>query len=378
MSRRRKSPSEQQKWINADYYLDSIVHSSADAIIGIDMQDVIRFWNNGAERLYGYQSADVIGKTVFILSPDADTEKVAAMRDRLYRDEEIQHHETVHLRKNGSLVDVSLNISTIFDQEDKMVGLSMIARDISEQKKAEREIEKQKQKLEAINKELNDFAYIISHDLKAPLRGISFVSDWLFEDYADKLDEEGKENLKLLKSRALRMSQLIDGVLSYSRVEGKKEESEPVDLNVLIPEVLDLLAPPPYIRITVDPGFPVVVCGPIKIGQVFQNLLSNAIRYMDKAQAEIRIGWEDAGNKWHFLVQDNGPGIEQAHFERIFQIFQTLAPRDKVESTGIGLTIVKKIVQLYGGSVWLESTVGQGTTFYFSLPKDAADGRSPS
>ncbi len=372
MNRRSKSPTEQQKWINADYYLDSIVHSSADAIIGIDMQDVIRFWNSGAERLYGYQSADVIGKTVFILSPDADAEKVAAMRDRLYRDEEIQHHETVHLRKNGSLVDVSLNISTILDQEDRMVGLSMIARDISERKKAEREIGKQKQKLEAINKELNDFAYIISHDLKAPLRGISFVADWLFEDYADKLDDEGKENLKLLKSRALRMSQLIDGVLSYSRVEGKKEETEPVDLNILISEIIDLLAPPPYIQITVDPGLPVVVCGPIKIGQVFQNLLSNAIRYMDKAQGEIRVGWKDAGDKWHFSVQDNGPGIEEAHFEKIFQIFQTLAPRDKVESTGIGLTIVKKIVQLYGGTVWLESTVGQGTSFYFSLPKDAA------
>jgi two-component system sensor kinase FixL len=362
--------SERKEWINADYYLDSIVRSSTDAIIGVDMQDMIRFWSKGAEKLYGHEAADVIGKTVFLLAPDVDTNEVAAMHDRVYRNEEIRDYETVHRRKNGSRVDVALNISPVFDSEGKMGGISLIARDISGRKRAEHEIEKQKQKLEAINKELKDFAYIISHDLKAPLRGISFVADWLIEDYADKLDEEGKENLRLLQSRARRMSQMIDGVLSYSRVETQQEESEPVDLNVLLPEVIDLLAPPPHIRITLDPSFPDVMCSPVRIGQIFQNLLSNAIRYMDKAQAEIHIGWRDEGDKWRFSVRDNGPGIDQAHFEKIFQIFQTLAPRDKVESTGVGLTIVRKIVQLYGGEIWLESVLGEGTTFYFTFPKD--------
>lgn len=373
MDRSRKpQQSRQQNWIDAGYYLDSIVRSSADAIIGIDMQDVIRFWNKGAERLYGYNAAEVVGKTVFILAPDADANEVAAMRDRIYRDEEILNYETVHRRKDSSTVDVSLNVSPVFDYEDRMAGISLIARDISERKRVEREIEKQRHKLEAINKELNDFAHIISHDLKAPLRGISFVADWLCEDYADKLDREGKENLQLLKNRARRMSQLIDGVLSYSRIEGKKEEAEPVDLSVLVPEVIDLLAPPSHIRITVGSKLPTVCCSPVRIGQVFQNLLSNAIRYMDKERGEIHVGWRDEGDKWCFWVRDNGPGIEEAHFERIFQIFQTLAPRDKVESTGVGLTIVKKIVQLYGGEIWLESEVGHGTTFYFSLPKDSS------
>jgi two-component system sensor kinase FixL len=365
-----KPQSGQQNPPGADHYLDWILRSSADAIIGIDMQDVIRFWNAGAERLYGHRSEDALGKTVFILAPDATSEQVAAVRDRLYRNEEILQYEAVHRRKDGSRVDVSLNISPVFDAAGSMVGGLVIARDTGERKKAERKIEKQKQKLEAINKELNDFAYIISHDLKAPLRGISFVADWLYEDYADKLDGEGKENLKLLKSRAQRMSQLIDGVLSYSRVEGKKEQPQPVDLNVLVPEVIDMLAPPPHIAITVDADLPVVLCGPVKIGQVFQNLLSNAIRYMDKERGEIHVGCGDEGDKWRFSVRDNGPGIEEAHFEKIFQIFQTLAPRDKVESTGVGLTIVKKIVQLYGGDIWLESQMGRGTTFHFSLPKD--------
>lgn len=365
---------EPEQWnrINAGYYLDSILRSSTEAIIGIDMQDVIRFWNKGAEKLYGHRSVDAIGKTVFIVAPDASAEEVAALRDRIYRNEEIRDYETTHRRKDGSRADVSLNLSPVFDHAGKMVGVLLMARDIGERKKAEKKIEKQKQRLEAINKELNDFAYIISHDLKAPLRGISFVADWLFEDYADKLGEEGKENLKLLQSRARRMSQLIDGVLSYSRVEGKKEDPEPVDLNALVTEIIDLLAPPAHIAITVDGRLPVMVCGPVKISQVFQNLLSNAIRYMDKERGEIRVGCRDEGDKWCFWVRDNGPGIEAAHFEKIFQIFQTLAPRDKVESTGVGLTIVKKIVLLYGGDIWLESQVGQGSVFYFTMPKDSS------
>lgn len=357
-------------FISAECYLDSILRSSSDAIIGIDMQDLIRFWNKGAEKLYGHRAEDVTGKTVFILAPDADEDGVAALRDRIYRNEEVQHYETVHRRKDGSRADVSLNLSPVFDHSGKMVGVLMIARDIGERKRAEKKIEKQKQKLEAVNKELNDFAYIISHDLKAPLRGISFVADWLFEDYAEKLDEEGKENLKLLQSRARRMSQLIDGVLSYSRVEGKKENPEPVDLNALVPEVIDLLAPPPHITVTIEGRLPVVICGPVKISQVFQNLLSNAIRYIDKERGEVHVGCRDEGDRWCFWVRDNGPGIEETHFEKIFQIFQTLAPRDKVESTGVGLTIVKKIVRLYGGDVWLESQLGRGTVFYFTLPKD--------
>ncbi|HEY3487000.1 MAG TPA: PAS domain S-box protein [Gammaproteobacteria bacterium] len=361
---------EQQKWINADYYLDSIVRSSTDAIIGIDTQDVIRLWNKAAEKLYGYLSAEVIGKTVFILAPEADTAEVAAVRERVYREEEIRHYETRHRRKDGSWFEVSLNISSVFDRDGKMAGVSLIVRDISERTQVVPGSDQQQQKLEAMSKELNDFAYIVSHDLKAPLRGISFLADWLNEDYADKLDEEGKENLRLLKSRTTRMSQLIDGVLSYSRAAGRKEESEPVDLNVLLPEVIDSLAPPRHIHIEVAAGLPVVVCGPGKISQVFHNLLSNAICYMDKEQGLIQVGCRDEQDKWCFWVRDNGPGIEEAYFEKIFQIFQTLAPHDKVNSVGVGLSVAKKIVGLYGGKIWPESTVGTGTAFYFTLPKN--------
>jgi two-component system, LuxR family, sensor kinase FixL len=164
------------------------------------------------------------------------------------------------------------------------------------------------------------------------------------------------------------MSALIDGILQYSRVGRVKEALADVDLNRLIPEVIDLLTPPAHITVTVDKSLPVIKTEPTRIAQVFQNLISNAVKYMDKGEGKIHIGVVAEGKFWKFSVADNGPGIEQRHFDRIFQLFQTLAPRDRVESTGVGLTLVRKIVEMYGGRVWLESTPGAGSTFYFTLP----------
>jgi signal transduction histidine kinase len=175
--------------------------------------------------------------------------------------------------------------------------------------------------------------------------------------------------MSLLLSRVHRMGALIDGILQYSRVGRVRETSVPLDLNRVVSEVIDLLAPPANISITVDPSLPTVRMEPVRIQQVFQNLISNAIKYMNKPEGKIHVGCASLQKEWQFSVADNGPGIEERHFERIFQLFQTLAPRDRVESTGVGLSLVKKIVELYRGRVWLESRVGQGSTFFFTLPK---------
>nr|WP_258868197.1 ATP-binding protein [Alkalilimnicola ehrlichii] len=150
------------------------------------------------------------------------------------------------------------------------------------------------------------------------------------------------------------------------------EDQARVELNEVLDDILDLLQPPPHIQVQVDP-LPTVWGEPARIHQVFQNLLSNAIRYMDKPQGRVHVGCADEGAMWRFSVADNGPGIGQQHRERIFQLFQTLAPRDRTESTGIGLSLVKKIVELYGGRVWLKSTLGEGATFYFTWPKQARE-----
>lgn len=221
--------------------------------------------------------------------------------------------------------------------------------------------------LQAVNTELKDFAYIISHDLKAPLRGINTIADWLLTDYSAALDTNGHEMLHLLNKRVHRMEAMINGVLEYSRL-GQHSNALRTDLNHLIAHIIEDIAPTNACQISVDTPLPIFKADPMRLRQIFQNLLDNAIKYMDKPQGEIHIAGEPQGNTWLFKVQDNGPGIEARYFEKIFQIFQTLQPRDEVESTGIGLTIVKRIVELYGGEIWVESTLGKGTTFLFTLP----------
>lgn len=223
--------------------------------------------------------------------------------------------------------------------------------------------------VERINKELNDFAYIVSHDLKAPLRAISQLADWLAEDYTEVLDEAGKETLKVLKNRTVRMHNMIEGILQFSRVGRIEGNPEVVATDKVVRQVIDSLSPPENIRITIYESLPPVVIDPLRINQIFQNLISNAIKYMDKPEGLIEIGCRDTGEFHEFFVKDNGPGIEERHFERIFKIFQSLMARDEYESTGIGLSIVKKIIEHKGGRIWVESEVGKGSIFKFTIPK---------
>jgi len=259
--------------------------------------------------------------------------------------------------------------SPIFDENGEIIATVHITKDITERKKAEKEREKLLEQVESINKELKDFAYIVSHDLKAPLRGVKTLADWISADYADKLGDEGREQMDLLLLQVKRMHNLIDGVLEYSRVGRVKEEQIQINLNGLVREVIDMVSPPGNIEITIENELPVIERERTRIMQVFQNLLSNAVKYMDKPQGRVSIGCVEEDGFWKFGVADNGPGIEEKHFERIFQIFQTLSPRDELENTGVGLTVVKKIVELYGGKIWVESEPGKGSTFFFTLPK---------
>ncbi len=240
--------------------------------------------------------------------------------------------------------------------------------EVSERERAEAALRHATQELEDANLELKEFAYVVSHDLKAPLRGVSQLAGWLSTDYENVLDAEGKESLELLVGRVKRMHNLIDGILEYSRVGRIREKRKRVDLNQLVPQVIEFVSPPPYIEVTIADTLPTIECESTRIHEVFQNLLDNAIKYMDKPKGEITITCVNTNSHWRFGVSDNGPGIDERHFSKIFQIFQTLSPRDQVESTGIGLTLVKKIVELHGGKIWVESQLGTGSTFYFTMP----------
>lgn len=258
---------------------------------------------------------------------------------------------------------------------------------LSARKRAEEKQAQLLKQVESANQELSDFAYVVSHDLKAPLRAIDSLVRWMADDYREKFDDDGRTQLGLLLGRVKRMHDLIDGILQYSRAGRVREERVSVDLSELVPEVIDRLAPPAQITVTIVSPLPTISAERTRVGQVFQNLLSNSIKYMDKPEGVVEVGCADeeksegrsqmsevrsggdGPDMWRFFVKDNGPGIEEKDFERVFQLFQTLKPRDTTDSTGVGLSVVKKIVEMYGGRVWVESKVGEGSTFLFTLPK---------
>jgi len=235
--------------------------------------------------------------------------------------------------------------------------------------KKTKQLEEFASSLKKSNKELEDFAYIASHDLKAPLRGINQLSSWISEDYSKVLDKKGKEDLEMLRERTCRMNNMIQGILEYSRIGRMEEKAEKIDLNELVKDIIESLFPPDNIKILIENELPEYTADRTRLIQLFQNLLSNAIKYMDKPEGIIKIGCAEEENEWKFSISDNGPGIEKKYFYKIFKIFHSLESEPAHKGTGIGLTIVKKIIDLYNGRIWIESEVGKGTTFYFTLPK---------
>lgn len=232
---------------------------------------------------------------------------------------------------------------------------------------------KQEQLLKEVksaNQDLKDFAYIVSHDLKAPLRGLHSLADWLLKDYQDCLDENGKEMLELMQKRVKRMNDLIEGVLEYSRVGRIKEEKVEINLQELVTDITDSIVPSEKINVIIKKPLPTIIFEKTRIKQLFQNLISNAVKYINKTPGKIEIDYSDQNNFWEFQIRDNGCGILEKDFQTIFQIFQTLTSFEKSDSTGIGLTIVKKIVEMNGGKIWVKSELEKGSTFYFTLPKN--------
>lgn len=232
--------------------------------------------------------------------------------------------------------------------------------------KAHQKLNKKIEALNASNDNLQRFSYIVSHDLKSPLNNFVGLLNVLRKKYIPENDSQFKELVEMMVSKSNQMKGLIDGILHYSRA-GTVGVAEQVDLNDLLKEVTGIIHIPEHIKVHKEP-LPAILIDKVAITQVFMNLISNAVKFMDKAEGIIRIGYSKEDNYYRFYVQDNGPGILPENQKKVFELFNKVNVNTKVDSSGIGLSIVKKIIEGNGGEIWLESEVGKGTTFYFILP----------
>jgi len=340
-----------------------------DATFLIDVKGNLVDGNKAAEELVGYTKEEILGKNLVeteLLSAD-QLPKALSNLAKSGKGQSAGPEEFTIKRKDSKYVTVEIRTFPV-EIGDQILALG-IARDITERKEAELSQDELLKKVDHINKELKEFAYVVSHDLKAPLRGIKTLANWILSDCADKLSDQANEQMNLILERVERMYCLIEGALQYSRASRAEGKRVQVNLNNFIPEIINMVVPPDNITVTIENELPVIECEEVHIMQVFQNLLSNAIKYMDKSQGWIKVGCVEQDGFWKLSVADNGPGIEEKHFEKIFKIFQALPTSPDFEGTGVGLTVTKKIVELYDGKIWVESKVGKGSTFFFTLPK---------
>ena len=343
-----------------------------EAIVAIDEDGTIRTFNRAAQEIFGYRPEEVIGRNVACLVDEDHAPHHDAYIRRYLESGEARLIgkglvEVTARTRDGRRVPVELTLAEAEGEDGRLFVAAM--RDISERKRQEALMAQHVAALEKANQELTQFAYVASHDLKAPLRAISNLAEWIEEDLEGRLEAEQRHQFDLLRRRVKRMEALIEGLLQYSRVGRSEGRREPVAVGELLAEVVESLDPPAGFAVRWG-DMPTVHADRLRLFQVFSNLIGNAVKYHhDPAHAHVEIHAEDLGDQVRFTVADDGPGIDPRFHDKVFQIFQTLQARDTFESTGIGLALVKKIVEGEGGTIELQSREGAGARFRFTWPK---------
>ena len=351
-------------------FFKMIYEVSDYAIIMLDSDGNVMNWNIGAQRIKGYQADEIVGKSFRNFYTDKD--KAEGKPDELLQIAKSQgtaRDEGWRKKKDGTYFWGSITITAIHDNQGAITGFSKVTRDLTERKNAENELIERSKELEKKNRELEQFAYIASHDLQEPLRTITCLHELLRANFIDTLDEKTIQVLDYINEAKQRMRSLIHGLLDYSRI-GKESQLIDVDVNKLIRDVqvdLKLLIEDAQAEIIAD-ELPVVSAFEIEIRQMFTNLITNAIKFRAAGQKPvIYISGKEKRGVWTFSVKDNGIGIPKNFHEKIFVIFQRLHSRETYEGTGIGLAHCHKIAQLHKGDIWVESEEGKGSTFYFTV-----------
>jgi PAS domain S-box-containing protein len=358
--------------------LAAIVESSEEAIIGKTLEGVITSWNHGAEQIFGYSAAETVGKPLSLLIPAAYEEEEAAILGFLAKGE-VRRLDTVRRRKDGRQIDVSVTISPVRDAQGRVVGISNVARDITERRQSDEALARAKDAAEAANSELEAFSYSVAHDLRAPLRGMNGFAQVLLDTYGDKFDEEGKDWLREILLNAHKMGELIDSLLSVSRVTRSEIKRESVDLSAVCRAAaaqFGAAEPQRIVTWFIQDGLR-AVCDPVLVRALLDNLLGNAWKFTAKVPAaRIELTATEKDGAQVFCVRDNGAGFDMAFANKLFAPFQRLHTVAEFPGTGIGLATVQRIVRRHGGQTWAEGAVNAGATFYFTLPATTSEART--
>lgn len=351
----------------------TILNTAGDGILTINAAGQIESMNFAAQRMFGVDGSAAEGRHFNTLIKST-LSQVLAIADLT------SAHEYRGVKTSGECFPLELSASAIAGQQP---AWTCIVRDVTERKAVEQQMREQmamlqqaREHLEAkaaelarINRELDDFTYVASHDLKEPLRGISSYCEILLEDYNDRLDEAGQRRLSTLVELCQRLSRLIDDLLAYSRIGRTPADFRDIDLHAIAEDAIATLSPAIEQRsgrVIISSALPTLCADPTLVGEVLRNLIVNGLKFNDSAEPTVEIG-AIPGFATTLYVRDNGIGIPEQHHSAIFTMFRRLHSRKKYDGTGAGLTFVRKIVEAHGGRVWLESAPGVGSTFYFTL-----------
>lgn len=352
----------------------ALVENANSIILKIDTEANITFFNEFAQQFFGFGKEEIISRNVInTIVPEIDStgRNLADMvREVLAHPELYQTNENENIKKSGERAWVLWKNSITHDREGKFCGFLCVGQDITDRKRAEEALSRALTELERSNSELKEFAYVASHDLQEPLRMVSSFLQLVEAKYKGKLDEKADRYIAFAVDGALRMQRLIEDLLEYSRLF-RETEFKPVDLNQVMTQTLANLSA--VVResgaVVTSDDLPTVSGNETQLMQLFQNLISNAIKFRKPdIPPLVHVTAGKKGNQWLFSVRDQGIGIGPEYFDRIFQIFQRLHTREEYPGTGIGLTLCKKIVEFHHGRIWLESVPGEGTTFFFTIP----------
>ncbi len=356
-----------------DHFNTHIQESLRAMLMVLDQRNRIITLNSAAELMLGIKQNDVVGTDFFRLALPVQFEGLAEGLRRVRETRETMYVEGLeYLLEDGSTGYLAFTYVPLEDDFNQVTGIIALGEDITQRILLEEQLEAKADELARSNKELDSFTYVVSHDLKEPLRSISAFSSFLLEDNKDDLDQQATEYLEILVRSAERMRQLIEDLLELSRIGRVRQQHDWIDLNLLLREVLEDLSTAIADRqaqLRIEPELPSVYGDKVRLRQLFANLISNALKFNNDQAPVVEVGFRPGTLTNTFYVRDNGPGIDPRYHEKIFQIFQRLGHRDEVEGTGAGLTICRKIVEDMGQEIWIDSEEGQGATFLFKLPR---------